>query len=83
MRERGRSGRTKEVALARLLGRLVSLGSRLETGPNDSLLIPEVDNLATCFVVDDGVSSPGPMEDPLAVLPAVRFRLRIVTLGGM
>lgn len=68
--------------LARLLGRLVSLGSRLGRGPNDSLLMPDVDNLATCLVVVDGVSSP-PMEDPLAVLPPVRFRLRIVTLGGI
>lgn len=69
--------------LARLLGRLVSLGSRLGSGPNDSLLMPDVDNLATCFVVLEGVSSPTPMEDPLAVLPPVRFRLRIVTLGGI
>jgi len=65
--------------LARLLGRLSE--SRFGNGPNDNLLIPDVESLATCFV--DGVSSPPPIEDPLAVLPPVLFLLLIVTLGGM
>jgi hypothetical protein len=78
---KGRSGRTKLDVLARLLG-LLSAASRVGSGPKDNLLIPEVDNLATCFV--DGVSSPPPpIEDPLAVLPPVLFLLLIVTLGGM
>lgn len=64
--------------LARLLGRL-SL-SRDGKGPNESLLIPEVDSLGTCFV--DGVSS-SVTEALLAKLPFVLFRLRIVTLGGI
>jgi len=74
----GLSGREKLVVLARLLG-LLSL-SLVGSGPKDNLLIPDVDNRATCFV-DDGVSSPA-IEDPLAVLPPVRFLLRIVTLEG-
>jgi hypothetical protein len=76
---RGRSGRTKLDVLARLLG-LLSVPSRFGSGPKDNLLIPDVDNLATCFV--DGVSSAA-IEDPLAVLPPVLFLLLIVTLGGM
>jgi hypothetical protein len=44
--------------------------------------MPDVESRATCLVVDDGVSSSTPMEDPLAVLPPVRFRLRMVTLDG-
>jgi hypothetical protein len=44
--------------------------------------MPEVDNLETCFV-DEGVSSPGPIEEPLVVVPLVRLRLRMVTLEGM
>lgn len=78
----GLSGRAKLVALARLLGLLPSLASRpsrLVVGPNDSRLIPEVDNLLICFV-DIGVSS-AVVDD--AVLPPVRFLLLIVTLGGM
>jgi len=72
----GLSGRAKLVALARLLGLL----SLLPTGPNESLLMPDVDSLATCFV--DGVSSPV-TDDPLAVLPFVLFLLLMVTLGGI
>ena len=80
----GRSGRIKLVplalALARLLG-LLSL-SRFGRGPNDRRLIPDVERRGTCF--DAGVSSPvPPNEEPLAVLPPVRFLLLIVTLGGM
>lgn len=67
--------------LARLLG-LLSLFSRFGSGPNDNLLIPEVDNLATCFVDDCGVSS-GAIDELLIVLPPVRFLLLIVTLEGM
>jgi hypothetical protein len=68
--------------LARLLGRLPSLGPvlRFGSGPKDRRLIPDVESLAAGFA--EGVSSPA-IEDPLAVLPVVRFRLRIVTLGGM
>ena len=77
VRLKGRSGRTKLDVLARLLGLLPS--SRLGSGPNESRLMPEVESLGTCFA--DGVSSPA-IEDPLAVLPPVRFLLRIVTLGG-
>jgi len=43
--------------------------------------MPEVDNLATCFV-DDGVSS-GATDEALAVLALALFLLLIVTLGGM
>ena len=77
----GRSGRTKLLALARLLGLLSP--SRLGTGPNESRLIPEVERRGTCFVT--GVSSlPSPPTDEvLAALPPVRFLLRIVTLDGM
>lgn len=75
----GRSGRTKLDVLARLLG-LLSVPSRVGRGPKESLLIPDVDNLATCFV--DGVSSAA-IDEPLAVLPPVRFLLLIVTLGGI
>lgn len=67
--------------LARLLGLLSLLPSRVGRGPKDNLLIPEVDNLATCL--KDCVSSAAAIEDPLAVLPPVRFLLLIVTLGGM
>jgi hypothetical protein len=104
----GRSGRMKLVALARLLGLLLSLFSlicrvsivpkarllgrllslfsllsRFSTGPKDNRLIPDVDNLGTCF--PEGVSSAPspPSEDPLAVLPVFLFLLLIVTLGGM
>lgn len=77
----GRSGLTKPTPLARLLGRLLSLLSRTGRGPNERRLMPDVDSLLTCFV-DCGVSSAA--EDaPLTVLPPVRFRLRIVTLGGI
>lgn len=75
----GRSGRTKLVALARLLG-LLSVPSRLGIGPKDSRLIPDVESLETCFV--DGVSSAA-IDEPLAVLPPVLFLLLIVTLEGM
>jgi hypothetical protein len=52
------------------------------TGPNESRLIPDVDNLLTCFV--EGVSSAATAEEwPLTVLPLVRFLLLIVTLEGM
>jgi len=68
------------VVLARLLGLLVSLFSRFGSGPNDSLLMPDVDNLVPCFV--DGVSSPA-TEELLAVLPPVLFLLLIVTVGGI
>ena len=68
--------------LARLLGLLLSLVPvpRFGSGPKDSRLIPDVESLAAGLA--DGVSSPA-IEEPLAVLPVVRFRLRIVTLGGM
>jgi hypothetical protein len=80
LRLAGLSSREKLVVLARLLGRLLSLASRLETGPKDNRLMPDVDNRLTCFV-EPGVSSA--MDDaPLAVLPPVRFLLLIVTLGG-
>lgn len=75
----GRSGRTKLLVLALLLG-LLSLVSRLGKGPKDKRLIPEVDNLATCLT--DGVLS-SVVDDVLAALPPVRFLLLIVTLGGM
>ena len=75
----GRSGRAKELVLALLLGLLVSLLSRLGSGPKDRRLMPDVDSLATCFV--DGVSSPA-IEELLAVLPPVLFLLLIVTLAG-
>lgn len=67
--------------LARLLG-LLSLPSRFGSGPNDNLLIPDVDSLATCFVDDAGVSS-GATEELLMVLPPVRFLLLIVILDGI
>jgi hypothetical protein len=73
----------EKLALARLLGRLVSpssLLSRLGLKPKDNLLTPDVDNLVTWFV-DEGVSS-AMDEVALAVLPPVRFLLRIVTLDG-
>jgi hypothetical protein len=66
--------------LARLLGLLLSPVPRFGSGPKDSRLIPDVDSLAAGFA--EGVSSPA-MDDPLAVLPVVRFLLRIVTLGGI
>lgn len=50
-------------------------------GPNDSRLIPDVDNLGTCLV--EGVSSAGGGIDWLTELPPVRFLLLIVTLEGM
>ena len=77
----GRSGRTKLLALARLLGLLSA--SRLGIGPNESRLIPEVERRGTCLVT--GVSSlpSPPIDEALAVLPPVRFLLRIVTLGGI
>ena len=63
---------------ARLLG-LLSEPSLDGTGPKESLLMPDVDSLGTCF--PDGVSdSPVIL---LAVLPPVRFLLLIVTLDGM
>jgi hypothetical protein len=80
VRLRGRSGRTKLEVLARLLG-LLSLFSRLGSGPKDRRLIPDVDSLVTCFV-EEGVSSPA-TDELLAVLPPVRFLLLIVTLGGI
>jgi hypothetical protein len=82
VRLNGRSGRAKLVALARLLGLLLSLSlfSRFGNRPKDNLLIPDVESLATCLV-DEGVSSA--IDDPLAVLPPVRFLLLIVTLGGI
>jgi hypothetical protein len=81
VRLRGRSGRTKlDEVLARLLG-LLSLPSRFGRGPKDSRLIPDVDNLATCFV-EEGVSSAA-TDELLAVLALVRFLLLIVTLGGI
>lgn len=81
VRDCGRSGLVNPEALARLLGREPSPLSLAVTGPNDNRLMPDVDNLLTCFV-GKGVSSAA--EDvPLIVLPPVRFRLRIVTLGGM
>lgn len=81
VRLRGRSGRMKLELLARLLG-LLSVPSRLGRGPKDSLLMPDVDSLATCFVVDWGVSSAA-IEELLTVLPPVRFLLLMVTLAGM
>jgi hypothetical protein len=81
LRLAGRSRREKLVVLARLLGRLLSLLSRPATGPNDKRLMPDVDNLLTCFM-DPGVSS-ATDDVPLAVLPPVRFLLLMVTLGGM
>lgn len=48
-------------------------------GPKESLLIPDVDSLGTCF--PDGVSD-SPVMLP-AVLPPVLFLLLIVTLDGM
>lgn len=81
MRLWGLSGRANPAALARLLGLLPSVFSRCGIGPNDNLLMPDVDNLLTCFI-DDGVSSAAE-EFALTVLPPVRFLLRIVTLGGM
>lgn len=76
----GRSERTKLLfVLARLLGRL-SLLSRLGTGPNESLEIPDVDSLATCLA--EGVVS-SVIDVELAELPTVRFLLLIVTLGGI
>jgi len=80
----GRSGRTKlllPLALARLLGLLSP--SRLGIGPNERRLIPEVERRGTCL--DTGVSSlpSPPIDEVLAVLPPVRFLLRIVTLGGI
>lgn len=73
----GRSGRTKLLVLALLLGLLSLL---FVVGPKDSRLMPDVDSRATCFA--DGVVS-SVMEDVLAVLPPARFLLLIVTLGGM
>ena len=75
----GRSGRTKLLVLALLLG-LLSLLSRFGIGPKDRRLMPDVDSRATCFT--DGVLS-SVMEDVLAALPPARFLLLIVTLGGM
>jgi hypothetical protein len=72
----GRSGRTKLLVLALLLGLL----SLFVVGPKDNRLMPDVDSRATCFA--DGVVS-SVMEDVLAVLPPCRFLLLIVTLGGM
>lgn len=66
--------------LARLLGRLLSLASRPATGPKDNRLMPEVDNLLTCFMDPGGSSATD--DAPLAVLPPVRFLLLMVTLGG-
>lgn len=77
----GRSRREKLVVLARLLGRLLSLLSRPAKGPNDKRLMPDVDNLLTCFT-EPGVSS-ATDDVPLAVLPPVRFLLLMVTLGGI
>lgn len=51
------------------------------TGPNDSLLIPEVDNLLICLVT--GVSSAAATEVWLTVLPLALFLLLIVTLAGI
>lgn len=67
--------------LARLLGLLLSLFSRFGSGPKDSRLIPDVDNLVAWF--EDGVSSPPADDVALTVLPVVRFLLLMVTLGGM
>lgn len=81
----GRSGRTKLVALALLLG-LLSLPSRDGKGPNDKRLMPDVDNRATCLVegvVSSVVSVASVTEEALAVLPPVLFLLLIVTLGGI
>lgn len=80
LRLEGLSSREKLVVLARLLGRLLSLVSRPTTGPKDSRLMPDVDNLLTCLM-DPGASS-ATDDAPLAVLPPVRFLLLIVTLGG-
>lgn len=66
--------------LARLLG-LLSLPSREGSGPNDRRLIPDVESLGTCLVVD-GVSSGGGTE-LLIELPPVLFLLLIVTLEGI
>lgn len=72
--------------LARLLGLLSVLPSRLGSGPNDRRLIPDVDSLGTCFVTE-GVSSGGGggggTEELLTELPPVLFLLLIVTLGGI
>ncbi len=86
VRERGRSGRTYDDTEARELGRewesVVEGGSRDGRGPKERREMPEVERRATCFVaVDDGVSSGAAEEED--VLPTVRLRLRIVTLGGM
>ncbi len=63
----------------RLLGLLSP--SLVGNGPKDSLLMPDVDNLATCFV-PAGVASETATE-LLAELPTVGFLLLIVTLGGI
>lgn len=76
------AGLAKLEMLARLLGLLLSLSrfSREGRGPKDNRLMPDVDNLLTCFA--DGVSS-ATDDAALVELPMVRFRLRIVTLGGI
>ncbi len=70
---------------ARLEGRL-SLAPLVDslavTGPKERREMPEVDRRATCLVFP-GVSSGAVIEEPLAVEPVVRLRLRMVTLGGM
>lgn len=69
--------------LARLLG-LLSLPSRLGSGPNDRRLIPDVDSLGTCLVADVVSSDGGAgVEELLTELPPVLFLLLIVTLGGI
>lgn len=83
MRLIGRSGLVKPLALARLLGRLLSLLSwpfRSEANPKDNRLMLDVEILLMCFE-DSGMSSAAD-DAPLTVLPPVRFLLLIVTLGG-